>query len=105
MADLNAKRCASIAELRSERVAGSIELARFGDAPVTSLDQVAGIRFICPCGCGNESWLPTNRKDTSGPFWDLSGTVEAPTVRPSVFNTGMPCRWHGWLTDGVWMSC
>jgi len=65
-------------------------------------DEIAGIGFICPCGCGREGWLPF-RPETS-PAWEWNGNKEKPTLRPSVLQVG-GCRWHGFLTDGVWRSC
>lgn len=67
-------------------------------------DGVAGIAFRCPCGCGQEGYLPIRVPDMArtGPEWDWDGNAEAPTVSPSVFNTGFPCKWHGWLRAGVW---
>jgi len=67
-------------------------------------DQLQGLAFRCPCGCGSEGWLNTV---PVGPDsgWKFTGTVDAPTLHPSVFNTGMPCRWHGWLRNGEWVSC
>lgn len=33
-----------------------------------------------------------------GASWEMSGTEDRPTLRPSVDARGV---WHGWLTDGV----
>lgn len=65
----------------------------------------AGIAFRCPCGCGEEGYLPVRipfAPATSSTDWEWDGNAEAPTISPSVFNTAMPCRWHGWLRQGVW---
>jgi len=87
-----------ISEFRELRIAGSIEYRERQDG------SVGGIAFVCPCGCGNESYLPLRGH---GPphEWDWDGNREAPTLSPSVFNTGMPCQWHGWLRAGEWKSC
>jgi len=63
-----------------------------------------GFAFRCPCGCGEEGWLTTV---PVGPDrgWTFTGTIEAPTLHPSVLNSGMECRWHGWLRNGEWVSC
>ena len=90
-----------IHELREHRIAGSIEYreSRFGG-------PVAGIAFVCPCGCGNESYMPIRGGGgAGGPSWEWDGNREAPTLTPSVFNSGMPCQWHGWLRAGVWEPC
>ncbi|MBV2147892.1 hypothetical protein KRZ98_06255 [Sphingobium sp. AS12] len=83
------------------RAAGAIELRL---ALLT--DGVAGIAFRCPCGCGSEGYLPIqlNGMDRRGPEWEWDGNPETPTLSPSVFNTGMPCKWHGWLLAGEWVS-
>lgn len=79
-------------------VAGAIEFR--------SIDgEVCGIAFVCPCGCGQDSWLPVNGHGRPGPSWEWDGNREAPTLNPSVFNSGMPCQWHGWLRAGMWVSC
>ena len=82
--------------IRSEpgRAAGAIELRRYADT-----GSVGGIAFRCPCGCGEESWLPVNRGDSG---WDWDGNEVAPTLSPSVLQSGFPCRWHGYLRNGRW---
>lgn len=65
---------------------------------------VWGVAFLCPCGCGNESYLP-NEVAGHGSGWTFSGPDDALTARPSVLQSGMPCKWHGWLTDGQWVQC
>ena len=69
---------------------------------------VAGIGFRCPCGCGQEGYLPirmAGRERTQAPEWEWDGNEETPTLTPSVYNSGLPCKWHGFLTAGVWKSC
>lgn len=82
-------------------VPGAIELrTRQGDT------KVAGIAFVCPCGCGREGWLPivTERRPETSPAWTWDGNREAPTLTPSVLQVG-GCRWHGWLRAGLWETC
>ncbi|MCZ0963906.1 DUF6527 family protein [Paracoccus benzoatiresistens] len=87
-----------ISEFRELRIAGSIEYRERSDG------SLWGIAFVCLCGCGNESYLPM--RGSGRPHeWDWDGNREAPTVSLSIFNTGMPCRWHGWLRAGEWQSC
>lgn len=64
----------------------------------------AGIEFKCPCGCGLVGYLPINGEGRPGPSWDWDGDEESPTLSPSVYNTGFPCKWHGWLRNGKWES-
>lgn len=62
----------------------------------------AGMGFVCPCGCRREGWLPF--KPERSPSWEWDGSVEKPTLSPSVLQVG-GCRWHGWLRAGVWEPC
>lgn len=88
---------ASNEELRQDKVPGSYY-------PVIRADgSVAGFKFLCPCGCGNESWLHFKCDDGLG-GWTMTGDIDSPTLTPSVFQTGMPCKWHGWLRGGEWVS-
>lgn len=69
-------------------------------------EGIAGIGFRCPCGCGNEGYLPVRAPEmerTQRPEWEWDGNTVAPTLSPSVFNTGMPCKWHGYLRNGEWV--
>lgn len=76
---------------------GAIDLRTFDGA-----GRVAGIGFICPCGCGQEGWLPFRPEPS--PSWEWDGNREKPTLRPSVLQRN-GCRWHGWLRAGVWEGC
>lgn len=85
--------------------AGAIEIRRrWYDEDPAKRDEIAGLEFGCPCGCGNNSWLPLE-----GPqAWtrDTSKSVELTelTLTPSILQT-FDCKWHGYLTDGVFRSC
>jgi hypothetical protein len=65
--------------------------------------------FACPCGCmvvhnvkiQGPSDPPPD--PSLGPCWAWDGNLEAPTLRPSLA-TVTPCRWHGFLTSGVFES-
>ena len=92
MPGLRARRVLSVHELRCRRIPGSF------------VHHGSGIAFICPCGCGRESYLRRG-PCCCGPSWEFSGTADAPTLFPSVFNIRMPCQWHGWLRDGHWQPC
>lgn len=86
-----------VPEIRSEAglTAGAIELRELNG-------EMKGIAFRCPCGCGEESWLPVGRGERG---WEWDGNREAPTLKPSVLQSGLPCKWHGYLTGGEWKSC
>ena len=88
----------NVDEFRAQRIAGSIEYRDRSDG------SLWGVAFFCPCGCGNESYLPIAGHGHPQE-WEWDGNREAPTLSPSVFNTGMPCQWHGWLRAGEWQSC
>jgi hypothetical protein len=77
------------------RQAGAIEMRHLDG-------EIEGVAFRCPCGCGFTSWLPV-RPDERGWQWD--GNEDAPTLTPSVLQSGMPCKWHGFLTAGEWKAC
>lgn len=64
--------------------------------------------FACP-GCGRMGSIrATHPKDVNGPSWDIvSGRLIEPatlTLHPSINCVGC-CGWHGWLRDGVFVSC
>lgn len=66
--------------------------------------QDDGMWVCCP-GCGNPSLLMYGKSGGPPPApqrWQLSGTPEKPTLKPSINHVGC---WHGWLTDGQFISC
>lgn len=64
--------------------------------------EVKGIAFRCPCGCGHQSWLPVQREERG---WAWDGSRVAPTLTPSILQSGLPCKWHGYLTAGEFRPC
>ena len=60
--------------------------------------------WSCPCGCGHVTFLHVGKgfKPADGPSWEWNGSMDAPTLSPSVHRVG---HWHGWLRNGVWESC
>lgn len=60
--------------------------------------------YNCPCGCGTQSVLRVGDKfkPAAQPSWNWNGSVESPTLTPSVHHVG---HWHGWLTAGEWKVC
>lgn len=74
--------------------------------------EVKGIACRCPCGCGEEMWLPVRKTgapaEESRVVWEWNGKQTGVVLSPSVFNTGLPCRWHGYLgrdKPGHWNGC
>lgn len=65
-------------------------------------DEIVGLCFICPCGCGSIGDLSIVA-GYGGPTWTFDGDYEKPTLKPSIQKTS-PCRWHGYLTSGVFQS-
>lgn len=65
--------------------------------------KVRGIAFRCPCGCGYQSWLPVDRPDVDS--WTWNGSRAAASLTPSILQSGLPCKWHGFLTYGEFRSC
>lgn len=54
--------------------------------------------LLCP-KCGTLSGMAIRPIVDSGvtESWELSGTLDRPTLRPSIDHKGC---WHGWLTNG-----
>jgi hypothetical protein len=66
--------------------------------------EVAGIIYVCPCGCGSQGYLrlrgaPRPPEEAGRPSWIWDGNREAPTLDPSVHHVG---HWHGYLRAGFW---
>ena len=66
------------------------------------------IAFRCPCGCGGFFNLPIHTaqqriSDNIGCSWEWNGHLRLPTLHPSIRN--LQCKFHGFLTDGVWSAC
>lgn len=63
-----------------------------------------GLLFVCPCGCGDIGHLPLRIPPVvvaQQPSWDWDGNEEQPTLTPSIRKLD-GCKWHGYLTRGVW---
>ncbi|OHV85966.1 DUF6527 family protein [Ensifer sp. LCM 4579] len=61
--------------------------------------------YRCPCGCGAAGVLRVGngfKPAIDKPSWSWNGSIEAPTLTPSVHHIG---HWHGFLTEGEWRSC
>lgn len=69
-------------------------------------DDIAGLLFRCPCGCGVVSGVTfKNGPLEAGPEWSWDGDEESPTVKPSIRRVGVGCNYHGFLTDGRFTFC
>lgn len=99
-----------MAEVQANKVAVG-ELKNPGDYYLTvsgmpeGVSPPSGIGFMCPCGCGDASWVAfEGRYEWVGPQWKWNGSEDKPTLTPSLKKLG-GCKWHGYLTDGVFRSC
>ena len=62
--------------------------------------KIAGMLYLCPCGCGARGAL--NFRPHPSPSWEWDGNEQTPTLSPSVHHVG---HWHGYLRAGVWETC
>lgn len=98
--DIPGRRVASWSELKDK---GDFCVVDPGAADFGTSQTI--IAFICPC-CGDKSFVPLKPSDPQG--WDFDGNRDRPTVSPSIyFNMNHPearCRWHGFITAGVFKT-
>lgn len=70
--------------------------------------EIIGMIEMCPCGCGATGGInfdvPDGRGVQNSPKWKWNGSKDKPTLTPSILRTA-GCRWHGYLTNGVFISC
>lgn len=96
------------AEVKAVRVHKWDDLKEPGNFMFTaaqSIDGHAGMIICCPCGCrGLGATAFRNNTKTAAPKWDWDGNEESPTLTPSIQRTS-ECRWHGYLTAGVFKPC
>jgi hypothetical protein len=69
-----------------------------------------GVIFNCPCGCGDEGYVPFQNPldgglplDPNRSVWQRTGeTFETLTLTPSILKVRNPsgCGWHGFITNG-----
>lgn len=95
-------------EAKANNVGHFGKLTNAGDFILTvsaaSGETPAGMIYVCPCGCGDHSAVQFSNFKHESPKWDWNGDREKPTLTPSILRTA-GCRWHGYLTDGVFRSC
>jgi hypothetical protein len=68
--------------------------------------KIWGMIEMCPCGCGATGgiFFDTGDPNQASPKWKWNGDKVKPTLTPSIQRTG-GCKWHGFLTDGVFKTC
>lgn len=79
---------------------GQIRLDGLAPASASWLRDVNGniafLRFTCPCGCGYVGGCTVGDNG-----WKWDGNTQKPTfISPSIQMLS-PCRWHGFLKNGV----
>lgn len=73
-------------------------------------ERVAGLLFICPCGCGELQSVGFHTPVAGErPLWHWDGNREKPTLTPSINILQLNDKgerigehWHGYLTAGRW---
>jgi len=69
-----------------------------------SQDGARRLSFLCPCGCGTLAGIRVRDDGTQvDGAWAWDRNEVAPTCTPSILiNQG---HWHGYLTNGEFVSC
>lgn len=93
--EVKARRVNDFDVLETENVPGTFMFTTRYDA-----DGHAGMIFVCPCGCGELGSLSFLNAKDDHPRWSWNGDEDKPTLKPSIMKT-TGCKWHGWLTEGV----
>ena len=76
----------------------------------TRIGEVFILSFRCPGGCGqlHQCAIENDNKDVKG--WSWNKDLQKPTLKPSIKITPLPeysesdCNWHGFLTDGEFIT-
>ena len=96
-------------EVQGHRKLSDDDLKDPGDfyfAPLADLPGEFILYFKCPCGNDEVAGIHVGdkRKPRSHrPSWEWNGDFDKPTCKPSILRRG-GCKWHGYLTDGVFKS-
>lgn len=75
-----------------------------GTFEVQTIEENGQRRFVYVCpGCATMGSIAIRPVVAgSAQSWDWNGSVESPTLTPSINHVGC---WHGWLTNGEFISC
>lgn len=61
-----------------------------------------GVNHLCLCGCGKPSFLPINTKELPTHGWNIDFTTKGKvTLTPSILNSGLSCKSHYIITNGI----
>jgi hypothetical protein len=89
---------------------GDFWLRRWEGGNTDDLTKADSLAFVCPasdpsnpvlCGGGHGILIGIPGKPPESPSWAFNGDLQNPSLSPSVNCTG-GCRWHGYLTNGIW---
>lgn len=92
-------------DVKANRVSCCRELKNPGD--FCFIDKVTlRIVFVCPCGTHADGYgvRAVPLEPCSEPHWDWDGNRDEPSLTPSLQDVSS-CRWHGYLTKGVFRRC
>lgn len=65
-------------------------------------EEYNGVNHLCLCGCGKSSFLPINNKELPTHGWNIDFTTKGKvTLSPSILNSGLDCKSHYIITNGV----
>jgi hypothetical protein len=81
---------------------GDYQFTTIEGDPVADAKTAQGFTFVCPKTakkCGTIV-IGYPNKPSHSPSWQFDGNQQAPTLRPSIDCRG-GCKWHGFLTNGV----
>lgn len=62
------------------------------------------LNYVCPCGCGRLRVVPFRKSEKIERHWQWNGNLQKPSLTPSI-QIIEACRWHGYLTEGNWLTC
>lgn len=65
--------------------------------------EKGSIIFQCPCHCGQLRTVPVKVGEKEARSWKWNGDEDKPTLEPSILIQG-ECGWHGFLTNGEWIT-
>jgi hypothetical protein len=95
-------------KVKATKVRGLSECVNPGDFFMTDPNPHEGnmrrLTFKCPCGCGDFAGIRVRADGIHDQqAWGWNKDEEKPTTTPSIM-IGQN-HWHGYLTDGEFVSC
>ena len=99
-------------KVKANRVADYDACKKPGDFFLTAPNHAEGgarrLSFLCPCGCGDLAGIRIrdDGQQTSA-VWGWDRNEDSPTCTPSIRigNGQGGDHWHGYLTNGEFVSC